>query len=186
MKLQLSLAGKRSPANTEARWPESLNSFDIFGYELHTINDRQDKLPIPLSRQEISIGTSRMQVESVLSDRSQIPSVFYVRVRTTASTTRGRDAAVRRKYEISKGVRLLEKQGHRVEPYMLHGKKWWQIDGHILITPEEINHIGEGRYSLAKLIKRSGITAFGCAPCIHHAFRFLVAASPPDTTRAGP
>ena len=57
---------------------------DIFGYELHTIDDPLDKLPIPLSRQEISIGTSRMQVESVRSDRSQIPSVFYVRVRTTA------------------------------------------------------------------------------------------------------
>jgi|HubBroStandDraft_2_1064218.scaffolds.fasta_scaffold799057_2 hypothetical protein len=57
---------------------------DIFGYELHTIDDPQDKLPIPLNSQDISIGTSRMQVESVLSDRSQIPSVFYVRVRTTA------------------------------------------------------------------------------------------------------
>ena len=57
---------------------------DIFGYELHTIDDPQDKLPIPSNSQEISIGTSRMQVESVLSDRSQIPSVFYVRVRTTA------------------------------------------------------------------------------------------------------
>jgi len=57
---------------------------DIFGYELHTIDDPQDKLPIPSNSQEISIGTSRMQVESVLSDRSQMPSVFYVRVRTTA------------------------------------------------------------------------------------------------------
>jgi hypothetical protein len=57
---------------------------DIFGYELHTIDDPQDNLPIPLNRQEISIGTCRMQVESVLNDRSQLPCVFYVRVRTTA------------------------------------------------------------------------------------------------------
>ena len=55
---------------------------------------------------------------------------------------------------------MLQKQGYRVQPYTLHGKKWWQIDGQILISPEEIKQIGEGRYSLAQLVKRSGITAF--------------------------
>ena len=60
---------------------------DIFGYALHTIDDPQDKLPIPLKQfqQNFHIGTSRMQVVNRFwSDRSQIPSVFYVRVRTTA------------------------------------------------------------------------------------------------------
>jgi hypothetical protein len=69
-------------------------------------------------------------------------------------------ATSNRKNNISIGVRTLQKQGHRVEPYTLHGKKWWQIDDQILITPEEIKHVGDGRYSLAQLIKRSGITAW--------------------------
>ena len=67
---------------------------------------------------------------------------------------------MRRKNNISKGVQMLQERGYRVQPYTLRGKKWWQINGEILITPEEIKHIGDGRYSLAQLIKRSGITAF--------------------------
>jgi len=56
---------------------------DILGFELHSINDPEDKLPIPEIRQVISIGRSRMQVESVTLNRStsSTPSVYYVRVR---------------------------------------------------------------------------------------------------------
>jgi hypothetical protein len=36
---------------------------DILGCELHTINDPQDKLPIPEIRQVISIGDGRMRFE---------------------------------------------------------------------------------------------------------------------------
>lgn len=56
---------------------------DILGCELHTINDPEDKLPIPEVRQVISIGSSRMRVESVTLQRSasNTPSVYSVRVR---------------------------------------------------------------------------------------------------------
>jgi len=57
---------------------------DILGCELHTINDPQDKLPIPEIRQVISIGRSSMRVESVTLNpaASSTPSVYKVRVRT--------------------------------------------------------------------------------------------------------
>lgn len=55
---------------------------DILGCELHTINDPEDKLPIPEIRQFISIGSSRMRVESVAPqpNTSHTPSVYSVRV----------------------------------------------------------------------------------------------------------
>lgn len=60
---------------------------------------------------------------------------------------------MRRKDRISKGVRMLQKQGHRVEEYTLRGKSWWQIDNRLLATPEEIKDIADGLYSLRKLEK---------------------------------
>jgi hypothetical protein len=60
---------------------------------------------------------------------------------------------VRRKDKISKGVRMLQKQGHQVEQYTLRGKSWWQIDSRILATPEEIKQLADGVYSLRQLKK---------------------------------
>ena len=61
---------------------------DISGCELHTIYDPEDQLPIPVDKQEVSIGSSRMRVESVTnvgsSANPRAPSVCYVRVRTSA------------------------------------------------------------------------------------------------------
>ena len=60
---------------------------DVSGCEIHTVQDPDDKLPIPTSKQVISIGSSRMQVESVttLGD-SEAFSVYFVRVRTSVGT----------------------------------------------------------------------------------------------------
>ena len=55
---------------------------DASGRELHTINDPQEKLPVPETSQVISIGRSRMQVESVTLTTSNTGSVYYVRVWT--------------------------------------------------------------------------------------------------------
>jgi hypothetical protein len=38
-----------------------------------------------------------------------------------------------------------------VEPYGFHGQSWWEIDDKMLATPEEIEHIADGIYSLADL-----------------------------------
>lgn len=60
---------------------------DVSGCEIHTIEDPDDKLPVPTSKQVISIGSSRMQVESVTTlGNSETYSVYFVRVRTSAGT----------------------------------------------------------------------------------------------------
>ena len=60
---------------------------------------------------------------------------------------------MRRKDKLSKGVRMLQKQGHRVEEYTLRGESWWQIDNRLLATSEEIKDLADGVYSLGKLEK---------------------------------
>ena len=54
---------------------------DILGFELHTINDPEDQLPIPAILQIITIGPSRIRVESVTLS-SINPTVYIVRVRS--------------------------------------------------------------------------------------------------------
>jgi hypothetical protein len=60
---------------------------DVSGCEIHTIEDPDDKLPVPTSKQIISIGYSRMQVESVTTlGASEASSVYFVRVQTSVGT----------------------------------------------------------------------------------------------------
>jgi hypothetical protein len=60
---------------------------DVSECEIHTLEDPDDKLPVPTSKQVISIGSSRMQVESVTAlGSSETCSVYFVRVRTSAGT----------------------------------------------------------------------------------------------------
>jgi hypothetical protein len=60
---------------------------DVSGCEIHTIEDPDDKLPVPTSKQVISIGSSRMQVESVTTlGNSETCSVYFVLVRASAGT----------------------------------------------------------------------------------------------------
>lgn len=55
---------------------------DILGREIHTINDPEDKLPIPEIRQVVSIGSSKMRVEFVTPKRTDSGGrVYDVRVR---------------------------------------------------------------------------------------------------------
>lgn len=56
---------------------------DALGCEIHTINDPEDKLPIPEIKQVISIGLSRMLVESVAPEQTDLngPRAYDVRVR---------------------------------------------------------------------------------------------------------
>lgn len=57
---------------------------DSLGCELHTINDPEDRLPVPEISQVISIGRNTMLVESVTRHHaaSSGPSVYSVRVWT--------------------------------------------------------------------------------------------------------
>jgi hypothetical protein len=62
---------------------------DILGCELHTIKDPEELLPIPEIWQVITIGLSRMRVQSVVLKRtdSSGPSVYDVRVRLVPAAT---------------------------------------------------------------------------------------------------
>jgi hypothetical protein len=69
--------------------PRIFRFVDILGCEIHTINDPENLLPIPEIRQTISMGSSRMRVESVVLKRtdSSGPSVYNVRVRLVPAAT---------------------------------------------------------------------------------------------------
>lgn len=59
---------------------------DAKGVEIHTISDPEDKLPIPEATQVVSIGTSRMWVESVTPLQTvSSHNVYRVRVWTVTA-----------------------------------------------------------------------------------------------------
>ena len=61
---------------------------DILGCELHTINDPEDKLPLPRIGQVISIGNSRMRAVSVTLNQatSSTRNLYLVRIRTVPAS----------------------------------------------------------------------------------------------------
>ena len=55
---------------------------DAEGVEIHHISDPEDKLPIPEATQVVTIGASRMWVQSVTAHHAvHSPSVYTVSVR---------------------------------------------------------------------------------------------------------
>jgi hypothetical protein len=59
---------------------------DSEGTEIHCISDPEDKLPIPEPAQIVSIGPSRMCVESVTPHHTMdSPTVYRVRVWTMSA-----------------------------------------------------------------------------------------------------
>jgi hypothetical protein len=55
---------------------------DAEGVEIHNIRDPEDKLPIPEATQVVTIGASRMWVQSVTPQHTvHSPSVYTVSVR---------------------------------------------------------------------------------------------------------
>jgi hypothetical protein len=55
------------------------------------------------------------------------------------------------KEKVSKGVTMLTAQGHRVEGRIQFDKNWWVIDGYLLASQEEIEHMADGVYSFSEL-----------------------------------
>lgn len=61
---------------------------DTEGVEIHTISDPEDMLPIPEATQVVTIGASRMWVQSVTPKHTvHSPSVYRVSVRICDSGT---------------------------------------------------------------------------------------------------
>jgi len=59
-----------------------LKFLDSSGQELHHINDPEDRLPIPVIGQVVSIGSSKMWVETVTTQRDAGVPVHFVLVRS--------------------------------------------------------------------------------------------------------
>ena len=55
------------------------------------------------------------------------------------------------KEKIDAAVQMLKKQGHSVDAQVRDGKEWFQIDGRMLASSEEMRNLGDGVYSLAEL-----------------------------------
>lgn len=62
--------------------PRIFKFLDIMGCELHTIDDPEEKLPVPQTGQVISIELSTMAVQSVLLERT---GVYSIEVRELSS-----------------------------------------------------------------------------------------------------
>lgn len=62
---------------------------DILGHEIHTIDDPENKLPVPKIGQVICIGSSRIRVQSVAAKQTDAsgPIAYHVRVRLVHTAT---------------------------------------------------------------------------------------------------
>jgi hypothetical protein len=53
--------------------------------------------------------------------------------------------------DINKAVKMLHSQGHAVRPYIRYGVLWFEIDGNMLTTRQELLELADGVYSLTEL-----------------------------------
>jgi hypothetical protein len=58
---------------------------NVSGREIHTVEDPDNKLPIPANGQVIFLGNDRMEVESVKTfGDAEVCTIYFVQVRTAA------------------------------------------------------------------------------------------------------
>lgn len=53
--------------------------------------------------------------------------------------------------DVNSAVRMLHTQGHAVRPYIRHGVLWFEIDGNVLATRQELLELADGVYSFREL-----------------------------------
>lgn len=51
---------------------------------------------------------------------------------------------------VSKGIRMLEAQGHLIAPLIKLGKLYWEIDCRMWATGEELQYLADGVYSFSE------------------------------------
>lgn len=52
--------------------------------------------------------------------------------------------------DVNVAVRMLQTQGHAVRPYVHYGVLWFQIDGNLLATRQELLEVADGVYSFTE------------------------------------
>ena len=53
--------------------------------------------------------------------------------------------------DLHAAIKMLQGQGHTVRPYIRYGTLWFEIDGNMLATRQEMLELAEGVYSLQEL-----------------------------------
>ena len=58
--------------------------------------------------------------------------------------------------DLHAAIKMLQGQGHPVRPYIRYGRLWFEIDGHMLATRQEMLELADGVYSLQELAELFG------------------------------
>ena len=53
--------------------------------------------------------------------------------------------------DLNAATKMLQGQGHTVRPYIRYGTLWYEIDGNMLATRQEMLELADGVYSLQEL-----------------------------------
>jgi hypothetical protein len=53
--------------------------------------------------------------------------------------------------DLKEAIKMLNGQGHTVRPYLRQGTLWFEIDGDMLATRQEMLELADGVYSLNEL-----------------------------------
>jgi hypothetical protein len=54
--------------------------------------------------------------------------------------------------DLNAAVKMLHTQGHAVRPYVRYGVLWFEIDGNVLATRQELLELADGVYSFTELL----------------------------------
>jgi hypothetical protein len=55
--------------------------------------------------------------------------------------------------DVNSAVRMLHTQGHAVRPFVRYGILWFEIDGNVLATRQELLELADGVYSFTELLE---------------------------------
>jgi hypothetical protein len=55
--------------------------------------------------------------------------------------------------DFNTAVKMLHTQGHAVRPYIRYGVLWFEIDGNVLATRQELLELADGVYSFTELLE---------------------------------
>jgi hypothetical protein len=55
--------------------------------------------------------------------------------------------------DVNAAVKMLHTQGHAVRPYIRYGVLWFEIDGNVLATRQELLELADGVYSYTELLE---------------------------------
>jgi hypothetical protein len=53
--------------------------------------------------------------------------------------------------DLRAAIKMLQGEGHTVRPYIRYGTLWFEIDGGMLATRQEMGELADGVYSLQEL-----------------------------------